>query len=113
MFLTISILLAAFVVPEGWRLPVILLGAAVEFVETAVSIRISRRARPKVGPEALIDTFGEIVEPCRPLGRVRVRGEYWRARCESGADVGDRVRVLERSGLTLIVVAAGEAGVAP
>jgi len=34
---------------------------------------------------------------------VRIQGELWRARCEGGAELGDQVRVVERSGLTLLV----------
>ena len=103
MFLLSSLAIAFLVVPEGWRLPVVLIGAVAEFTETMISIRISRRDPPKVGPEALIGAIGSIVEACRPDGRVRVRAEHWRARCEAHAAVGERVRVLERRGLTLIV----------
>jgi membrane protein implicated in regulation of membrane protease activity len=36
---------------------------------------------------------------------VRLGGEIWEARCESGASPGDRVRVTGRDGLTLVVEA--------
>ena len=46
-------------------------------------------------------------------GKVAIRGEIWDARLEGGAasqlDIGERVRVIEREGLTLIVAAADEA----
>ncbi len=45
-------------------------------------------------------------------GKISIRGETWHARQEDTAakplDVGERVRVLEREGLTLVVAAADE-----
>ena len=40
---------------------------------------------------------------CRPSGRVRVRGESWRARCQDGIGAGEPVVVLAVSDLTLEV----------
>jgi membrane protein implicated in regulation of membrane protease activity len=64
----------------------------------------SRRRHVTTGAEALAGLTGTVVETCRPLGQIRVSGELWRARCEGGADVGDRV-VVERlePELTLLV----------
>jgi membrane protein implicated in regulation of membrane protease activity len=44
-----------------------------------------------------------VVTRCAPLGQVRLQGELWRARCEEGADPGERVRVRALDGLTLVV----------
>lgn len=42
-----------------------------------------------------------------PFGRVRVRGESWAARCRLNSsltlEIGARVRVLDREGLTLLI----------
>lgn len=103
MLLIGAILLAVFVLPDPWGLPVIVVGAVVEVAETLFWMRVSQRGRVKVGPETLIGASAEVVEACRPIGRVRVRSELWRARCEEGADVGERVRVHAREGLTLLV----------
>jgi membrane-bound serine protease (ClpP class) len=59
--------------------------------------------RPRVGAEALVDAEGVALSDCRPTGRVRVRGESWRAFCREGVDAGDAVVVLAISGLTLEV----------
>jgi membrane protein implicated in regulation of membrane protease activity len=59
--------------------------------------------RPRVGAEALVDAEGVALTDCRPTGRVRVRGESWRALCREGGDAGDAVVVLAISGLTLEV----------
>jgi membrane protein implicated in regulation of membrane protease activity len=98
-----AILLAVFVLPDAWDLPVILAAAVIEVGETGFWLWYSRRRRVQVGPETLIGATARVVAPCRPEGQVRVEGELWRARCEQGADVGDEVRILALDGLTLVV----------
>ena len=103
MFLLTGIALAIFVVPDAWRVPVIVGAAILEVVETTVTWRLSRRGATKVGPETLIGAVGRAITDCRPTGTVRVRGEEWQARCEAGVSSGDRVRVRGREGLMLLV----------
>ena len=103
MILVGGILLAIFVLPEEWRLPVIVLAAAVEVAETLFWLWYSRRRRVQMGPETLVGSTGRVVTPCVPLGQVRVEGELWRAYCAEGADAGAEVRVLALDGLTLLV----------
>lgn len=103
MILVAGILIGLFVVPDAWTLPVIGAAAVLEVVETFISLRIARRFGPaRVGPERIGET-GRVVQPCRPLGTIRVRGEVWQARCEAGADVDERVLVTGREGLVLTV----------
>jgi membrane-bound serine protease (ClpP class) len=102
IFLT-GIVIAIFVVPDGWEIPTIIGFGILEVVETAVTWRLSRRWAPKVGPETLIGAVGRATSDCRPAGTVRVNGEDWQARCEAGVGSGDRVRVVRREGLTLVV----------
>jgi membrane-bound serine protease (ClpP class) len=102
IFLT-GIALALFVVPEAWRIPTVIGFAVLEVVETTVTWQISRRGTPKVGPETLIGAVGRVVTDCRPDGSIRVRGEIWQARCATGASVGQRVRIMGRERLTLLV----------
>ena len=89
--------------PRNLGILAILVGITIELSEAAVWIRISRRLRPRVGAEALVDAKGVALSDCRPSGRVRVRGESWRAICNEGVDKGDEVVVLAVSGLTLEV----------
>ena len=103
MILLIGVALALFVVPDGWTLATIVIAAVLEVAETFVTWRLSTRWRPRAGVETLIGEVGRVTHACRPDGRVRVRGESWRARCDAGAGVGDRVRVSRRDGLTLVV----------
>lgn len=108
MILVTGILIAIFVVPDAWTVPVIALAVVIEVGETLFTLWWSRRAPPKVGPETLIGSTGRVVEPLRPIGRVRVRGEVWRARSEEAIDHGARIRVTDRDRLTLLVERADE-----
>ena len=76
---------------------------AIELGEAGFWIRLSRRARPAIGAEALVGAVGVATSECRPRGRVRVRGEVWQAVCDDGADPGEPVVVEGVSGLTLQV----------
>ena len=98
-----AILLALFILPEPWGFLLVGCIAVFEIAETYFWIRISRRWRVRAGAETMIGARARVASPCRPLGRVRVAGELWRARCEAGADVGDTVRIVARDGLTLLV----------
>jgi membrane-bound serine protease (ClpP class) len=103
MLLLGAILLAVFVLPDQWDLPVILLAAVAEIAETGFWLWYSRRRRVQMGPETLVGATGTVVTPCAPVGQVRVQGELWRARCDAGAQPGEEVRVLELDGLLLVV----------
>jgi membrane protein implicated in regulation of membrane protease activity len=103
MALLVGILLALFVLPQPWDYVAVVGGGAIEVAEAAAWWRWTHRRRPAVGAEALVGAEAVVVEPCRPSGRVRLQGELWAARCDEGADVGDRVRVRHLDGLTLVV----------
>jgi membrane-bound serine protease (ClpP class) len=103
MLLLGAVLLAIFVLPDAWDLPVILLAGVIEIAETGFWLWYSRRRRVQMGPETLVGATGRVVTPCAPFGQVRIQGELWRAHCADGADVGEEVRVLALDGLTLHV----------
>jgi len=103
VILVAGILIGIFVVPDAWTIPVIAIAAVLELSETLFTFWWSRRAPPKVGPETLIGATGRVVEELRPIGRVRVRGETWRARGREEISTGTRVRVTDRDRLTLVV----------
>jgi membrane protein implicated in regulation of membrane protease activity len=108
VFLIAMIALALFALPPGWGIAAVSLGIAVEIAEVAFWVRFLRRYRISSGPEALIGRRAEVIEACEPLGRVRLRGEIWHARCEQGAAVGDGVVVTGVAGLTLQVERADD-----
>jgi membrane-bound serine protease (ClpP class) len=103
MLLVGAIALALFVLPPGWGLALVVLAAVLEVAEVGFWIRFLRRYRIATGKEALIGSSAEVIEACDPRGRVRLRGEIWRAECDSDARVGDRVKVVGVDGLTLRV----------
>jgi membrane protein implicated in regulation of membrane protease activity len=104
MLLVLAILAAIFLLPSPWDYLVVIAAAVVEAGEVAFFIRYSRRRRATTGAEALPGTIGTVVEPCHPLGQIRVLGELWSARCDEGADPGDKVVVDSLDpDLTLIV----------
>ena len=89
--------------PRGLGIAAILVGITIELGEAAFWIRVSRRLRPRVGAEALVGAEGVALSDCRPSGRVRVRGESWRALCQEGVDAGEPIVVLAVADLTLEV----------
>lgn len=104
MLLVLAILAAIFLLPTPWGLVAVVAAAVLEVAELGVFVWYSRRRRATTGAEALPGTVGIVVQPCRPLGQIRVAGELWRAHCEGGADRGETV-IVESLGpeLTLIV----------
>jgi membrane protein implicated in regulation of membrane protease activity len=65
--------------------------------------RTVKHRREAVGAQNLIGVDGEVITACRPDGQIRLNGEIWQAHCVGGADVGDRVRVVGRDRLKLVV----------
>jgi membrane-bound serine protease (ClpP class) len=62
------------------------------------------RWRPVVsGGEALIGAQGEAVAWDGETGRVRVKGEIWRARADAPLKAGTPIKVIRRDGLVLLV----------
>ena len=81
----------------------VLLGLFFLFGMTAV-VRAHRR-KPETGKEEMVGEVGRVVEDLDPEGLVKVRGELWRAVSKDGSriKVGEKVRVVEVRGLTLVV----------
>lgn len=98
-----AILLAIFVLPTGWGIVVVLGGLILEVGESVFWWKLSHRRRPRVGTETLVGARATVVTSCRPRGQVRVAGELWQARCDSGADPGEVVEVVSVDGLALVV----------
>jgi len=100
-----AILLAVFVLPSQWALPVIAAGAIWEAGESVLWIRWSQRRRAQVGAESMVGTSATVVAPLAPTGQVQVKGELWRARTTGVETVepGRQVRVLTLEGITLVV----------
>lgn len=103
MLIIVAILLLVFVLPPAVGIAVVVAAVAFEVLELVFWQRLLRRRRVATGAEGMVGEAGVVVEPCEPVGTVRVRGEIWKARCEASARPGDAVRVSAVDGLTLAV----------
>ena len=102
MALVVALLLAFFVLDGPWDVLVVVGALVLEVGEIVFWFWYSKRRRVQVGAETFIGRPAVVITECRPLGQVRVDGEIWAARCDSGADVGTTVRVEGLEGLTLL-----------
>ena len=105
MTLVVALFLALYVLDDPWDLIVVVGAIFAEIGEVGFWFWYTRRRRVQVGAETLIGLEAVVVTPCTPRGQVRVQGEIWDARCDAGAAAGERVRVVDRAGLTLVVEA--------
>jgi membrane-bound serine protease (ClpP class) len=94
-----------FVLPDPWRVVVVVCALVIEVGEVYFWIRFLRRYRVTTGVEGLIGERAQVIEAVDPNGRVRVRvhGEIWSARGAASVETGDPVRIAAVDGLTLIV----------
>jgi membrane protein implicated in regulation of membrane protease activity len=102
MFLILAIALLLFL-PSPWNFLGFAICLVLFFGELGLWNRTVRERRQVVGAQTLIGLQATVLEPCRPVGQVRVNGEIWQARCDAGADRGEKVRVVSLEGLTLRV----------
>ena len=85
----------------------VVIGAAIAsaaLIVGALGALLHSRKKPVVtGSEALIGAEGETVFWEGEEGRVRVKGEIWRARADAPLKAGTAVKVIRRDGLVLLV----------
>ena len=91
------------VLPGPWNIVGFVVVTLLWFGELFLWSRTVKRKRRVVGAENLIGQIAVVTEACRPLGQVRLDGEIWEATCQAGANRADRVRVIGRDELTLVV----------
>jgi membrane-bound serine protease (ClpP class) len=91
------------VLPGPWNIVAFVVVTLLWFGELFLWSRTVKRKRRVVGAETLIGKIAVVTEACRPLGQVRLDGETWEANCQAGANRDDRVRVIGRDELTLVV----------
>ncbi len=83
--------------------------AVVAILSTAIFVGVATlalRARSRAvvsGREQMIGSIGEALESFADRGRVHVMGEDWQARTRSAVLAGQRVKVIDIEGLTLVV----------
>lgn len=103
IFLAVVLLL---LLPSPWNVVGFIVVLPIWVLELFGWNRTVKHRRKAVGAQTLIGKDAVVSTPCRPVGQVRLDGEIWEARCDAGASVGDRVRVIGRERLTLVVEAA-------
>jgi membrane protein implicated in regulation of membrane protease activity len=101
--LIILAIVAFLVLPAPWGVLAIVAALMLEAAELLLWKRFLRRYRLRVGPELLIGSQATVVTELAPEGRVRVRGELWKARSSGPAGAGETVRIAAIDGLTLEV----------
>jgi membrane-bound serine protease (ClpP class) len=79
------------------------IGSAALLLLVLTALLRSRRRPIVTGGEALIGAEGEALSWDRDEGRVRVKGEIWRARANAPLQAGSPIRVVARDGLLLRV----------
>jgi membrane-bound serine protease (ClpP class) len=77
-------------------------GAVLVFAILAVAIK-ARRAPVVTGREELIGGVGEARSDIAEHGSVWVHSELWNARSATPLKAGDKVRIIDIDGLTLVV----------
>ena len=102
MLIIVAIVLLIFL-PSPWDVIGFVVVTLLWFVELYGWSRTVRHQRRAVGAETLIGRTAVVSAACRPSGQVRLDGETWEARCDAGAGEGERVRVIGRDQLLLIV----------
>ena len=101
--LVVLAIVGLLLLPSPWGVVALGAAVAVEVLEVLFWRRFLRRYRLQVGPETLLGMRAEVVQPCLPVGVVRVRGELWNARASAPVDAGQTVIVSGMDGLTLRV----------
>ncbi len=79
-----------------------LVSAGIFLTVMMLLVRARRRAVVS-GPEEMLGSEGRVIEWSGDAGRVHVHGENWRARASRPLQPGQRVRVANIDGLTLVV----------
>ena len=101
--LVVLAIIGLFLLPSPWGAVALGAALAVEVIELMFWRWFVRRYRLRVGPETLVGMRAEVVQPCSPLGLVRVRGELWNAHASTPVEPGETVTVSGMDGLTLRV----------
>ncbi len=88
--------------PLSFVLPTSILLAAI-FVIILILVVKTYKNRVQTGEEGLIGEVGEAVSAINPEGKIFIHGEWWNARSEEKIKKGEKVEVIGKEGMTLIV----------
>ena len=107
MVILVAGLICLFLLPHPWNGAAFAAAIVWEIAHIAIFVWYSKRGCAQVGIETLIGRSALVISACAPTGQVKLGGETWIARCETGAAAGQRVHVQAVDGLTLLVEREG------
>jgi membrane-bound serine protease (ClpP class) len=88
----------------SWGVILAMVGVSAAFFGTVVTLAVrSQLRKPETGPEGLIGETGEAMGDFTGKGKVFVVGELWDAECPLPLRKGDKVTVVQRKEMTLVV----------
>ncbi len=88
----------------SWSVLVTMVAFSAAFFVGIISLAVrSQMRRPVTGDDALVGEEAEALEGFTGRGKVFVLGELWDAACDVPVRRGDRLTVLRREGMTLVV----------
>ncbi len=88
----------------SWSVLVTMVAVSAAFFVAIISLAVrSQTRRPVTGDEGLAGETAEAVADFTGKGKVHVLGELWDAACDVPVRKGDRLTVLRREGMTLVV----------
>jgi len=88
----------------SWGVLLTMVGASVVFFTIVVTLAVrSQMRKPVTGAEGMIGETGETMEDFDGEGKVFLLGEWWNARCGVPLKKGEKVTVVGREGMTLLV----------
>lgn|SRR5574341_61635 len=88
----------------AWPLVLTVAALSAAFFTGVVTLALKARRRAVVsGAEELLGASGEALEAFADAGRIRIHSEEWQARTRVPVAAGQRVRVIGREGLVLVV----------
>jgi membrane-bound serine protease (ClpP class) len=86
-----------------WLIGTVALTSAAFFMTVATFALHARRRAVVSGSEEMIGSVGVALSGFKHAGRIRIHSEDWQARSDAPVKHGQKVRVVAREGLTLIV----------
>ncbi len=92
----------------SWSVLITMVAVSAAFFIAVISLAVrSQLRRPVTGEEAFAGTTAEAVGDFTGKGKVFVLGELWDAACDAPVRKGDKLTVVRREGMTLVVKAGG------
>jgi len=88
--------------PLSFVLPTSILLASI-FVVILILVIRTYKHRVQTGEEGMIGEIGEAVSSINPEGKIFIHGEWWNARSEESIKKGEKVEVIGKEGMILIV----------